>query len=316
MQNRILIIGKIPPPAGGLGIHVIRLVGSLKNDSIPVKLHDLRKDNSISLFSNIRQNDICHVHISNSYYRFVLVLIIKMLFRKSVFTFHGNLGRYGFLKNFIDQMSFVLSDKGVIINKLSYDKVWFKNKCELIAAFIPPIYIKPLSEEFQSDLILFRKNYDILCCTNANGLTYDKDGNEIYGIIDLVTLFSKTPKKGLIVSDASGAYVKHFDQNEIEIPTNVMLIEEQHDFVNVIKASDVFIRSTTTDGDSLSVKEALFYGKSTICSDCVDRPAGVILYETNNWDDLDKKINNVKGLKLNAIPQNGYLELAALYSKL
>jgi len=33
----------------------------------------------------------------------------------------------------------------------------------------------------------------------------------------------------------------------------------------------VLIRATNTDGDSLSVREALWFGKPALASDCVDR---------------------------------------------
>ena len=41
---------------------------------------------------------------------------------------------------------------------------------------------------------------------------------------------------------------------------------------------DAFIRSTTTDGDSLSVHEALHLKKDVIASNVVDRPIGTLTY--------------------------------------
>ena len=41
------------------------------------------------------------------------------------------------------------------------------------------------------------------------------------------------------------------------------------------------------DGDSLSVKEALFYHKQVFATCIVDRPKGVILF--SDFDDFDKK---------------------------
>lgn len=47
--------------------------------------------------------------------------------------------------------------------------------------------------------------------------------------------------------------------------------------LRVIADSDVFLRTTLFDGDSISVREALHFGVPVIASDCAARPAGVSL---------------------------------------
>ena len=42
------------------------------------------------------------------------------------------------------------------------------------------------------------------------------------------------------------------------------------------------IRATSTDGDSLSVREALDSGVRVLATDCVDRPDGVTLFKYND----------------------------------
>jgi glycosyltransferase involved in cell wall biosynthesis len=69
-------------------------------------------------------------------------------------------------------------------------------------------------------------------------------------------------------------------------------------FVRLVEAADVMIRPTLTDGDALSVREALHMGKPVIASDIVSRPDGVVVYQTNNTDDLMSKLNELPlGLK-------------------
>jgi glycosyltransferase involved in cell wall biosynthesis len=58
----------------------------------------------------------------------------------------------------------------------------------------------------------------------------------------------------------------------------------------MISASDVFVRPTFTDGDSISVREALSLGIPVIASDCVERPDGVVLFKTGNAGDLSGKL--------------------------
>ena len=51
------------------------------------------------------------------------------------------------------------------------------------------------------------------------------------------------------------------------------------------------IRHTTTDGDALSVREALYLQKRTFATDCVPRPQGTICY--HNIDELEKLLETV-----------------------
>lgn len=57
---------------------------------------------------------------------------------------------------------------------------------------------------------------------------------------------------------------------------------------------DVFVRNTSTDGDSISVREALYLGLKALCTDVVDRPNGVILFKYNDEQSLKRALGNVK----------------------
>jgi len=56
--------------------------------------------------------------------------------------------------------------------------------------------------------------------------------------------------------------------------------------LGMIAASDVFIRTTWKDGDSISVREALAVGVPAVASNVGTRPAGAILFEPGNVDEL------------------------------
>jgi glycosyltransferase involved in cell wall biosynthesis len=57
------------------------------------------------------------------------------------------------------------------------------------------------------------------------------------------------------------------------------------------RASDIFIRATNTDGDSISVREALSMGTSVVASDASPRPKGVVLFANR---DIKALINVVR----------------------
>jgi glycosyltransferase involved in cell wall biosynthesis len=58
----------------------------------------------------------------------------------------------------------------------------------------------------------------------------------------------------------------------------------------VIRAADVFLRPTGTDGDALTVREALALGVRCVASDAVPRPAGVVTYAGGRADECARAI--------------------------
>jgi hypothetical protein len=53
-----------------------------------------------------------------------------------------------------------------------------------------------------------------------------------------------------------------------------------------IKSADIFARPTLTDGDSVSIHEALQLGTTVVASNATPRPAGVLVYESGDVHDL------------------------------
>jgi hypothetical protein len=49
-----------------------------------------------------------------------------------------------------------------------------------------------------------------------------------------------------------------------------------------MEQADLVVRPTNTDGDSLSIREAIFLNKPIISSDVVKRPDGTILFANRN----------------------------------
>ena len=66
-----------------------------------------------------------------------------------------------------------------------------------------------------------------------------------------------------------------------------------HDVVlGLMKELSIFVRPTYTDGDSISVREALALGISVIASDTGYRPDGVILFRKGNLQDFASKLRH------------------------
>lgn len=314
MINKILIIGKVPPPAGGVGVHLFRLMESLEADGFDFKFHDLRKNSKLQLVADICRHKTIHLHTSHSYFCF-FITIFSILQRKNIIlTYHGNLGRFGLFRNFIDKLSLRLATVGIVLNQQSYDQVSDMKGIILGSAFIPPKQIVPLPITLNDEVLKFRKRFFKVYSTNANAYAFDINGNEIYNITKLVKLFSNMPNVGLVVSDASGDYLNYFgNKNPCE---NVLIISDLHDFMSVLNLSDGSIRATSTDGDALSVKESIFLRKITYCSNVVSRPPGVRIFELDNFNSLKNMIETEidDEYSFDFEVTNGYNQLKDIYT--
>ncbi len=79
--------------------------------------------------------------------------------------------------------------------------------------------------------------------------------------------------------------------NGLQISENVLLFLKPLNNPTLLwRKSDIVLRPTLTDGDSLVVREAINEGTYVIASDVTERPEDVILFKSENIDDLSNKI--------------------------
>ena len=81
-------------------------------------------------------------------------------------------------------------------------------------------------------------------------------------------------------------------------PPNFLIINFQHHFVPVLIQSNVYLRHTNTDGDSVTVREALYFNKICLSTNVVDRPEGVYTYSYENLYETLNKLTQIKPHKL------------------
>ena len=159
------------------------------------------------------------------------------------------------------------------------------------------------------DIIVASKN--IVVSTNAFDLTFDQNNNEIYGISKLI-IWAVKNNYLLVVSDPSSNYYSWIKKNFPNLLSpNVLFIPFSHNFVAILKYVNFFIRNTTTDGDSVSIHEALASDVTVYATNCVSRPDNVIVY-----DDLDK-VQLTPNKQLSSVKTSNTLHtMIDIYSKL
>ncbi len=292
MKRPILIIGTLPPPLGGISIHVKRLLETLDARNKEYEFIDLRRTKLLHLLRRIWKTRVIHFNLSNAYIRLILVLYSYFLGKRIIFTLHGRLGSLGRIRYYADLFTIKLADQPLLLNDFSFRKSGSINENSLlIPAFIPPVNEPDLQQEIYRDIEKLKNDFPNLWTTNASHVRYDKNNQEIYQITLLIDIFAELESHALIISDPSGTYNAFFTKRGISIPSNIMMISYPHSFFKVLEECDGFLRITTTDGDSLSVKEALTLNKIVIATNVVDRPKGVILVDLEK-EEIKKNIIN------------------------
>lgn len=298
---RILIIGSKPPPIGGVTIHVNRLLYHLEVHGVSFMYLDLKDVTFGTLIKEIIQHSKIHIHSSNVYVRFLITFLGFILFKKVDFTLHGDLGRYNSkFKNYLDIFAIYLSSTPILLNSKSFEKAKRYNKNSVISSsFYSPNYEDELLKpQIRSSILNHKNKFQFQFCTNAYNLSFDKENQEIYGLFELIELFAIYTQYSLVISDPSGAYLSEIQNRKIELTKNILLISCQHSFYKVIEMSDAMIRNTTTDGDSISVKEGLYLNKLVYCTSVVERPNQVIVYSKGEFLSILQQQEFLKELKL------------------
>ena len=311
MSNRsykVLLVGAMPPPIGGVTIHLQRFLEAAAANGRKVSLLDLRRWRICSaiasdqiglraIFLAFLKADLVHIHVANSL-KLAIAVAARLFFKRVVYTHHNNVVKsrrmLRYLVGLCHHVIFV-NDQCL---KRYFDGAIDGANVSVVPAFLPPGGSEPLSETLSAEL----QGYSKVVVTNCYRLSY-VDGEELYGFDLVVKAYKRLVAEGIYSSvlfvalDPSGTYEGQmeswfagFDHKGSRF---LYLNTEDISFFELLKKSTCSIRATRTDGDALSVRESLFCGVPVIASDVVDRPLGCKLYKNGDADDLYARLLEV-----------------------
>ena len=285
-----LIIGRVPEVnnIGGVGVFMSRLLTSSKylnsNDYV---FYSTKHWNIATLIKCIFKSSFVHFNGSNPLAMLSVALVCKVLNKRLILSIHSEIGiSRGLIKKF-EQFAIKLAHTPVVGVGSQIAAKTLNSRTETASAFIPPV---ESSDAFIDGLLKSLPEKKIFC-TNANNFSFDSFGREIYGITCLVDYFENQDDYILIVVDSSKAYTSYFKSRTFD---NVIFINRDIDFCYLIQNSYCFVRFTSTDGDSVSVMESLFFGVPVIATDCVTRPETCFLCRYGDTSSLLEAINKLK----------------------
>lgn len=314
-KRKVLIIGPLPPPYGGVSVHIYRLTKLLNAqfcfdfiDESPLKKKEYFNLRSLNLFKylkKIRKAEVVYIHSGNNLLRIINLFIGKVFGKRIILALHGFTSKPPKFIFYINGILYKMADIIVVVNKDIKERLFLPEiKCVLKEAFIPPnLDEEPELPDNISTLILESriKNKEIII---ANAFRLERYNNEdLYGLDMCIEIARRLVKKE--ISFIFIFVVSTIDQNPEAFYKNEALIDQYNlnryfyltsqklSFVKLMQLSDIIVRPTNTDGDSLTIREGLFLNKKVLASDVVKRPEGVVLFKNRDLNDMEEKVEKL-----------------------
>lgn len=321
---RLMMVGRTPPPYGGVTVHLNRLAQHLEAENYPFLFCDLsgrsnpnklfvRCRNIIELIWNLlfKRYDMVHCHASNPWlFLLIDVVVALILRRKTIYTLHGEgnllLCETGpFLVRTLLRGAFKRAARIITINSSCYERslcfaASSRNVLQM-PAYLPPTSAEMASQRYSDQIELFFADHS-LCFASQGTFGNDYKGFDLYrfdllGKV-LARLRTKFPNAGLcsLVSQTldQAARDKVFSlRRELGLEHHWLILENFGAAIPVYLRCVAFIRPTMSDGDSLSVRECLDLGIPVVASDAVPRPQGCLLFQQGNLDSLEASLTTL-----------------------
>ncbi|RKZ84100.1 MAG: glycosyl transferase [Candidatus Parabeggiatoa sp. nov. 1] len=309
-------IGSYPPPLGGVSVHIYRHSKLLQKEGWIVKNIDYSKGRYfgklLKILTLILVPNMNVIHMHGSDFKSIFALILRPY--KSTIKLTDHSGRKISELKGLKKCLFIIFlkkiDQLILVGKhleTYYESNGIKipnNKAVVENAFIPPpkedepIILQTYTEQTKN----FIKAHQPLIIANAFQLVFYQ-GTDLYGLdmcIELTAkLKEKYPNMGFLFALANDkenqSYLNKMKNRikELDIEENFLFMTGQKELWPLFKKANLMVRPTNTDGDALSIREALYFSCPAIASDVCKRSEGTVLFKTRDMDDLFEKVQKI-----------------------
>jgi glycosyltransferase involved in cell wall biosynthesis len=311
---RVLLVGDYPPPYGGVSIHVQQLHGYLRGCGVEAKVLDIGKGGrpapdvlpvrspthfGLRLAGFISSGWTVHVHTSgNNPKSWVLAgMVGGMPGSRSarVITLHSGLlpdflaasgARRSFARVALSGYARVVAVSGAVKDALVGCGVP-EEKIVVHPAFCAS-QVRPGPVPAVVDAARARRK-PLLAMAHHPSPVYGRK----LALRALKRLAEESPDVGLALF-GPGMDSEEFrrDVRELGVAGHLEVLGElEHSAaLGLMARSDAFLRPTTHDGDSLSVREALALGVPCVASDVCARPEGTRVFAAGDAEDLARRV--------------------------
>ena len=312
MNKKVLLIGKSPPPFGGVTIYVQRLSDRLRDKSNFLYHQtntDSKKLSFVEYVKYIRDNNVGLLHLNgliNGLAALKFYFIMKITGVKIILTYHNDRFRLNYYKfNWINRAItklFLTNLYAIISAKKDVDYIFMDHSKILnISPYIEPTTVE-INIELPQVLKKYREQHEFLITANASKIAFYNNA-DLYGIDLSVRMMKQLVQNGyqntgIIYVIPNVVDYEYYSSmldliRKYEIEKYFHFYTEPVAYPALINLCDIFIRPTNTDGDAISVREALALKKTTIASDACVRPEGTITFESRDPEDLFRKVKYI-----------------------
>jgi glycosyltransferase involved in cell wall biosynthesis len=295
------LLGPLPPPYGGVSVHVERLVGRLRSaghDARPIAPQG-RNEKLWTAYRRIAREsngDVLHAHVAGLAH-LVALGALAATGRRAVLTVHGQsledelhrVGPFGrqALRLALGRLAGLIAVNDRIADVAVREGGMAPERVARIPAFLPPDREALRAAAPDAAVCRFLADHEPVVAANAFNLALH-EGVPLYGA-DLLpaivaALRRRHPRAGALLylatcegDDAGRLAAVGAAAEAAGVARDLLVVTGSQPFGPALARADVLLRPTTTDGDAVSVREALWLGVPVVASDCVARPAGTIL---------------------------------------
>jgi len=321
MKNRknkikIALLGSYPPPYGGVSVHIKRLHQFLTNkENIESYVYNFSSTISGNNIINMKEvynwlkilflkQDIYHCHITSMHWVWLTIFYVysKINRARFIITYHSlRFTKKDFallpriiLKQIFNDTKYIVVSNNIIKNTLKSLGANCKN-IKVIPAFIPDTSnLNPLPNIITE----FIQNHSPVLSSYAYSII-NIQKKDLYGVKMIIEacyeLVEKYPNIGFVVC------ITHSNKNDINaintlikykgISDNILVYNKAIEGLHALWGrSDIYLRPTLSDGDSVALRESIYLKTPSIASDCVKRPPNVILFKNDNVESFIEAI--------------------------
>ena len=354
VRKVVTVVGPLPPPIGGVSIHTLRLRDELRRRGWEVDVLAAGRRRPFEPFAGhylansplrhvlqvmLRARGVVHVQDRLSPLTLLAVVAARLRRRPVVLTVHGVPLKFITRRGGIDvfrRLALPQAATVIAVNAHVADRL--RPYAGNVPIAVIPAYIPPTTAEIEqidtatkvwidepgapplASFMIYRvlaplagadrDIYGLRTTTEAIERLAAEDGR-----LRLALLLAQPPQ-----SDDERSYLDVMCARLRRVLGDDFRLLVGESAPPVISRSDLFLRPTTTDGDAVSVREALELGVPVVASDAVPRPDAVVLYRAGDLADFVAKVREALERGRDgavAVPQESAVDaIERIYEKL
>jgi glycosyltransferase involved in cell wall biosynthesis len=305
-SKKVFFVGVLPPPLGGVSVFNERKIEQLRNSGMDVVVVDPRGKTFWKLVLTIFNRNGGVVLSSGSFLLAMFFLVTFSVKRVTVYDHNASRVWFGLsgLKKWIVGIFLRRCHRICLVHdhlKSSYLENGFQldNRFCVESPFVEP----PLGAENEivADYpgVLKRALGDDrrrIVLSSASKVVLGDNGKDVYCLSQILTLYEELAPKYpdflfvlMVCDDGNDGYADEIRGRARRLEENLKnfcWVSGHKPMWPLFKSSLCFIRATTTDGDAVSVREAIYFECPVVASNCVPRPIECFLFETELYSDL------------------------------